>query len=72
MFSWAIFFEYPSVHTEKLHDLKLKNVNFCIKNNWKLKIKNLLPVEFQNSMLVHRTADQVAVGYYCASAWWKL
>ena len=28
-------------------------------------IKNRLPMEFQNSMQVHRTADQVSVGYYC-------
>ena len=30
----------------------------------KIKIKNRLPVEFQNSIQIHRTADQ-AVGYYC-------
>ena len=28
-------------------------------------IKNRLAVEFQNSTYVHRTADQVSVGYYC-------
>jgi hypothetical protein len=30
-----------------------------------IKIKKRLPLEFQNSMQVHRTADQISVGYYC-------
>jgi hypothetical protein len=60
MFSWAkknlkSFLEYPSVSTEKLHDLKLKKWQFLHNKI----IKNIVPVEFQNSMQVHRTADQV-------------
>ena len=52
MGSFFIFFENTLGFALKsyLHDIKLKkkNRNFCIKNQ--LKIKNMLPMEFQNSM----------------------